>query len=321
MEGDVFAKLENPQLTEASKQIKILSRAKPDDKRKMVRALKESGEVVAVTGDGTNDAPALNSADVGISMGISGTSIAKEVAQMVLLDDSFKSIVTGVMWGRALYLNIQKFIVFQLTINVTALLVALTGPFIGIELPFTVTQMLWINLIMDTFAALALSTEPPRAEIMKNKPRSQTAFVVTKQMASEIFSTGIIFVVFLIFLLLYFKHNAIVETIKGTTESFTLWEKSIFFSIFVFLQLWNLLNARMLGLTEHAFKGLAKNKAFVLIVIVIFIGQILMVQIGGDIFRTMSLSIKEWLVIIFGTSIVLWIGELKRFMMRKIWYN
>ena len=186
---------------EAAKRIKVMSRARPADKMRLVRLLQESGEVVAVTGDGTNDAPALNYADVGLAMG-SGTAVAKEASDIILLDDSFASVVNAVQWGRSIYLNIQKFIQFQLTINVVALLTALIGPFIGIEFPLTVTQMLWVNLIMDTFAALALATEPSYKEVMKKSPRNVSDFIVTKKMMKSIFGQGIFFLFILLFILI-----------------------------------------------------------------------------------------------------------------------
>jgi len=286
--------------------LKILSRARPLDKLRLVKLLKRSGSVVAVTGDGTNDAPALRYADVGLSMGKKGTSIAKEASDIVLLDDSFNSIVNAVLWGRSLYDNIKRFILFQLTINVAALGIALLGPFIGVQLPLTVIQMLWVNLIMDTFAALALATEPPHEEVMKRKPRNASEFIVSPEMAKNIFGTGTIFVVALVGLLLWLKSDGDIST----------YELSLFFSVFVMLQFWNLFNARALGLTSSALKGITKNVGFVIIAIAIFVGQIVIIQFGGEVFRTEPLKLSDWLLVIGSTSVVLWIGELIRFLKR-----
>lgn len=304
--GTEFEVLKGKELRDKATELKILSRAKPIDKLTLVKELKASGKVVAVTGDGTNDAPAMNNADIGLAMGKTGTSIAKEAADMILLDDSFTSIVTGVMWGRSLYQNIQKFILFQLTVNVVAVIIALVGPFIGVNFPLTVIQMLWVNLIMDTFAALALSTEPPHKEIMDRPPRKPKDFIITKEMAVAIPAWGISFVIFLLGLLIWFGNEGI------TTKELTY-----FFSTFVFMQFWNLFNARCLGVSDSAFKGVKENQAFVITIVVIFIGQILMVQYGGAVFRTVPMSLIEWTTIIAGTSVVLWIGEIVRFVSRK----
>jgi len=310
--GPQFAHLEEEQAKAAACELKLLSRARPMDKLRLVRSLQEQGEVVAVTGDGTNDAPALNYANVGLSMGRTGTSVAKEASDIVLLDDSFGTIVNAVMWGRSLYQNIQRFIVFQLTINVAALGIALLGPFIGVELPFTVIQMLWVNLIMDTFAALALATEPPHWDVMKQPPRHPEAFIITPAMARNIFGTGIAFLVFLVAGLVYIKY-----WLTPAGEPVALHDLSVFFSVFVMLQLWNLFNARSLGLTKSALAGLTENKGFVAIASAIFVGQIIFVQFGGEFFRTVPLSLKEWIVIICGTSVVLWIGEIRRWLARR----
>lgn len=264
----------------------VYARTKPEDKQTLVKVYQGIGEVVAMTGDGTNDAPALNHAEVGIAMN-NGTDVAKEAADIILLDNSFPSIILGVKWGRSLYKNIQHFILFQLTINVVAILIACIGPFIGIDLPFTVTQMLWVNLIMDTFAALALATEPANDAVMKDKPRSPKAFIITKPMWAEIFGVGIIFFIFLVYLLY--------------TNAVSLTE---FFTIFVMLQWWNLFNARVFGQRRSIFDGLLKNPAFVGIALVILIGQFLIVQYGGAMFRTEPLSMETWGLILGGTSIV-----------------
>jgi Ca2+-transporting ATPase len=311
--GDEFMALDDESATRTARTMRIMSRARPLAKQRLVTLLQKSGEVVAVTGDGSNDAPALNHADVGLAMGITGTSVAKEAADIILLDDSFASIVQAVMWGRSIYANIQKFILFQLTINVLALGVALLGPFLGIQLPLTVTQMLWVNLIMDTFAALALASEPPDWGLMKKPPRDPEAFIVTPTMARFIFTVGGIFLAAFLILVIALKSvfPMNVETNLG------LHNLSIFFTTFVFLQFWNLFNARMLGRYDSALSNLKESKMFLLIVGVVAAGQILMTQIGGGVFRTVPLSLKEWVLIILLTSPVLWIGEFVRWRQRQ----
>ncbi|OKH11419.1 calcium-translocating P-type ATPase, PMCA-type [[Limnothrix rosea] IAM M-220] len=299
--GPQFAALDDKAAFEAVKSLRILSRACPLDKLRLVQLLQRTGAVVGVTGDGTNDAAALKQAEVGLAMG-SGTAIAKEASDIILLNDSFSSIVNAVLWGRSLYENIQKFLLFQLTINVVALGTALLGPFIGIELPLTVTQMLWVNLIMDTFAALALATEPPNPEVLKRSPRRADAFIINSAMATQIIALGLTFLVLMILLLKYDMRDGSID----------IYELSVFFAIFVFLQLWNLFNARCFGLSISAFTGLLKNPAFGAIVAIIFIGQIVMVQWGSSAFRTVPLTWQHWLWIIVGTSPVLWLGEVWR---------
>ena len=281
--------------------VKVIARSRPQDKQRIVQLLQASGEVVAVTGDGTNDAPALNQAQVGLSMG-SGTSVAKEASDIIILDDSFASIENAVIWGRSLYQNIQKFILFQLTINVAACGIALLGPFIGINLPFTVIQLLWVNLIMDTFAALALATEPPNEKVMEKAPRNPEEFIISPPMTASIFSVASIFLVFFVGFLLYIQQDNVV----------TPYELSLFFTTFVMLQFWNMFNAKCFGLKESAFSSISKNGSFVAIAALIFVGQIVMVQYGGSVFRTVPLSLRDWLIIIGGTSIVLWVGEIWR---------
>lgn len=304
--GADFEKLNDKEAQEAALRIKVMSRARPADKMRLVRLLQEAGAVVAVTGDGTNDAPALNYADVGLAMG-SGTAVAKEASDIILLDDSFASVTTAVKWGRSIYQNIQKFIQFQLTINVVALLTALTGPFIGIEFPLTVTQMLWVNLIMDTFAALALATEPAYKEVMKKKPRGINDFIVTKKILRNILVTGGLFLVLLLSILLWFNRNSGISP----------YELSVFFTIFVMLQFWNMFNARTLGGNNSAFYKIKENKSFILIALIILILQFIIVQFGGEFFRTTAVSALHWIYIIAGTSFVLWIGELYRFIQRQ----
>lgn len=270
----------------------VFARTRPEDKQVLVKKFQAFGEVVAMTGDGTNDAAALNHAEVGIAMN-NGTDIAKEAADVVLLDNSFPSIITGIKWGRSLYKNIQHFILFQLTINVVAILTAIIGPFIGVNLPFTVTQMLWVNLIMDTFAALALATEPANDAVMKESPRDPKAFIITPEMWLNIGAMGVIFLSVIILLL--------------ATNWVNLTQ---FFTIFVMLQWWNLFNARVFGQNRSVFDGLGNNWAFTGIALVILVGQFLIVQFGGDMFRTEPLTWEQWFYIIGGTSFVVIVNEL-----------
>ena len=299
--GSDLRRMDDVTALETIKKAKIIARARPKDKQRIVKLLQDDGEIIAVTGDGTNDAPALKQAQVGLAMGKNGTSVAKEASEIVILDDSFGSIEMGVMWGRSLYQNIQKFILFQLTINVAACGIALIGPFIGVNLPLTVTQLLWVNLIMDTFAALALATEPPREKLMELPPRNPEAFIISSPMALNIFTVASIFLLFFIGFLLYIQQDGEISA----------YELSLFFTTFVMLQFWNMFNAKCFGLKESVFEHLGKNKGFITIAILILVGQIFMVQFGGNIFRTVPLSWQDWLTIIGSTSIVLWLGELK----------
>ncbi|MBF0290118.1 MAG: calcium-translocating P-type ATPase, PMCA-type, partial [SAR324 cluster bacterium] len=301
--GPEFGAMSDSQALQSAMDLKVLARARPLDKLRLVRLLQTEDQVVAVTGDGTNDAPALNHANVGLAMGKTGTAVAKEASDIILLDDSFPTIVNAVMWGRSLYENIQRFVLFQLTINLTALGIAFIGPFIGIKLPLTVIQMLWVNLIMDTFAAFALATEPPHHTVMNRMPRHPQDFIVSKNMAKQIFAIGAIFLVFLIGVLRYLQQDGQV----------TDYELSLFFSIFVMLQFWNLFNARCLGQVHSAFSGLFTNRAFLLVLLVILVGQVMIVQLGGSMFRTTPLTLSHWVYLILGTSLVLWIGEISRF--------
>ncbi len=306
MTGVQFAALSDEDATAAVGRLRILSRARPMDKLRLVCLLQNRREVVAVTGDGTNDAPALNHAKVGLAMGKTGTAVAKEAADIVLLDDSFGSIVNAVRWGRALYENIQRFILFQLTINVVALGIALLGPFVGVNLPLTVMQMLWVNLIMDTFAALALATEPPHEGVLRRRPRDPDAFIVTASMAKFVFGVGAVFLAILIALIFILPGLRDPQSLEHTRSL------TIFFSVFVLLQFWNLFNARCMGNDASAFVGVFKNKAFLFIAAVILFGQIALVQFGGAVFRTVPLDAMEWVAIILATSPVLVIGEVVR---------
>lgn len=308
--GSEFAAMNDEQALLAVKALKVLSRAQPLHKQRAVQLLQKQGEVVAVTGDGVNDGPALNYADVGLAMGITGTSVARAASDMVILDDSFGSIASGVMWGRSLYRNIQRFIVFQLTINVAALVIALLGPFIGVAIPLNVIQMLWVNLIMDTFAALALATEPADPSVMKDRPRGRGDFIITPEMSRSIFGWGIAFVVVLGGLLLWMKSKS--ESGEISPKNLT-----IFFCVFVMLQFWNIFNARRFGGFRSAFSGLLENPLFVIITVAILAGQIVIVQIGGTFFKTVPLSLEDWLLISACTSPVIFIGEIGRFLGRS----
>ena len=316
--GVDFEHLTDEEALKRVKLLKIMCRARPTDKQRLVRLLKQSGEVVAVTGDGTNDAPALNYADVGLSMG-TGTSVAKEASDITLLDDSFSSIATAVMWGRSLYKNIQRFLLFQLTINVAALLIVFLGSIFGHELPLTVTQMLWVNLIMDTFAAGALASLPPDMNVMNDKPRKNKDFIVTSSMARWIFLTGILFVVFLLALMLYFVTPENLNTIFSyiAPEHRMLYFYSCFFTIFVMLQFWNLFNAKGFGSSKSAFSNMKDSYGFEAVAVIILIGQILIVTFGGEVFRTMPITVRDWLIIIGGTSVVFWVGQLIQFISAK----
>lgn len=304
--GVAFADLTDEEALDRVMDLKIMSRARPTDKQRLVQLLQQKGAVVAVTGDGTNDAPALNHAQVGLSMG-TGTSVAKEASDITLLDDSFNSIGTAVMWGRSLYKNIQRFIVFQLTINFVALLIVLLGSVIGTELPLTVTQMLWVNLIMDTFAALALASIPPSESVMNEKPRRSSDFIITKAMQYNIFGVGTTFLIVLMGMIYYFTN---------ADGGMTVHRLTVFFTFFVMLQFWNLFNARVFGTTDSAFKGIAKSYGMELVVLAILGGQFLIVQFGGAVFRTEPLSWQTWLMIIASSSAVLWVGELIRLILR-----
>ena len=317
--GPEFAALSDAEVKERVGEIKIIARARPLDKKRLVETLQGNNEVVAVTGDGTNDAPALKAAHVGLSMG-DGTSVAKEASDITIIDNSFASIGRAVMWGRSLYQNIQRFILFQMTVNVAACLIVLAGAFMGTESPLTVTQMLWVNLIMDTFAAMALASLPPSESVMKEKPRSREAFIINKPMWRSIVGVGGLFFVILLGLLYFFENwdvTSLTQIFNGTEipkhDDGTLspYELSLFFTFFVFLQFWNMFNARAFatGRSAFHFKGAG---GFVVIALVILIGQIFIVSVGGEFFNVCPLKLIDWLIIIGSTSLVLWIGELTR---------
>ena len=304
--GAEFAALSDEEALERIKELKVMSRARPTDKQRLVSLLQQRGEVVAVTGDGTNDAPALNRAHVGLSLG-SGTSVAKQASDITLIDDSFSSIVHAVMWGRSLYKNIQRFVFFQLIVNVAALLLVLCGGFIGTEMPLTITQILWVNLIMDTLAAMALASLPPSREVMEEKPRTSDAFIITRSMKRGILTIGGLFFVVTFALLWYFEQGTGMDDIRLT----------VFFTIFVMLQWWNLFNARMLGSCHSAFRRIWACRGFLFVLLFVLVGQWVIVTFGGRMFRTVPLSWQTWAAIIGGTSLVLWVGEIYRFLKRR----
>ena len=307
--GEQWEALSDEEAYERAKDIRVMSRARPTDKQRLVAMLQKRGEVVAVTGDGTNDAPALHYAHVGLSLG-SGTSVAKEASDMTLLDDSFKSIANAVMWGRSLYRNLQRFLFFQLVVNVAALLLVLGGSVIGTEMPLTVTQILWVNLIMDTFAALALASLPPSHEVMKDKPRKASDFIINKSIGFGILFCGIVFFLVMFALLVYCERRG-----KGGVD---VHELTMFFTTFVMIQFWNLFNAKALMSHHTAFRHFLKDKGMILVLVLVLVGQWIIVTFGGEMFRTTPLSLHEWLLIIGSTSIVLWVGELWRAFKRMI---
>ena len=307
--GEQWEALSDEEAYERAKDIRVMSRARPTDKQRLVAMLQKRGEVVAVTGDGTNDAPALHYAHVGLSLG-SGTSVAKEASDMTLLDDSFKSIANAVMWGRSLYRNLQRFLFFQLVVNVAALLLVLGGSVIGTEMPLTVTQILWVNLIMDTFAALALASLPPSHEVMSDKPRKASDFIINKSIGFGILFCGIVFFLVMFALLVYCERRG-----KGGVD---VHELTMFFTTFVMIQFWNLFNAKALMSHHTAFRHFLKDKGMILVLVLVLVGQWIIVTFGGEMFRTTPLSLHEWLLIIGSTSVVLWAGELWRTFKRMI---
>lgn len=318
--GPEFGRLTDEELLERVQDIKIIARARPMDKKRLVEALQGCNEVVAVTGDGTNDAPALKAAHVGLSMG-DGTAVAKEASDITIIDNSFSSIGRAVMWGRSLYQNIQRFILFQMTVNVAACLIVLAGAFMGTESPLTVTQMLWVNLIMDTFAAMALASLPPSRTVMKDKPRSRTSFIIKPAMWRFIFSTGFVFFVILLGLVYVFEHADITSLSQlakvhiGVKSGLTSYEISLIFTVFVMLQFWNMFNARAFETGNSALQ-LRHCGEFLMIAAIIFVGQIFIVTFGGEFFSVTPLRFSDWIIITCATSLVLWTGELCRLFKR-----
>lgn len=314
--GPEFEALDERQLADRVMDLKIIARARPMDKKRLVEALQAHNQVVAVTGDGTNDAPALKAANVGLSMG-DGTSVAKEASDITIIDNSFGSIARAVMWGRSLYLNIQRFILFQLTVNVAACLTVLFGAFTGTESPLTVTQMLWVNLILDTFAAMALASLPPSPQVMNAKPRDRSAFIITSHMKRRIISTGGLFFLLMMVLLYLFRHADVESLLQPWHLDFSSpghispYELSLFFTLFVMLQFWNLFNARAFGTGRSAFH-MAHCDGFVFIALLILVGQYLIVTFGGTMFSVVPLKAADWGIVIAATSAVLWVGELRR---------
>lgn len=306
--GAEFAALSDEEAFARVERLKVISRARPQDKQRLVQMLQKHGNVVAVTGDGTNDAPALHHAHVGLSLG-SGTSVAKQASDMTLLDDSFRSITHAVMWGRSLYRNIQRFLFFQLVVNLTALLLVLAGSLIGTELPLTVTQILWVNLIMDTFAAMALASLPPSREVMKDKPRSQKDFILSRPIIRGILFCGLSFFVMLFAMLWLCLHD---DADFGVQRH----ELTIFFTTFVMLQVWNLFNAKTLGSSHSTFRYLLRDRGLLIVLLSIMLGQWIIVEFGGNMFRTDGLTWQEWALIISATSIVMWLGEVWRLIKR-----
>lgn len=314
--GPEFEALDERQLADRVMDLKIIARARPMDKKRLVEALQAHNQVVAVTGDGTNDAPALKAANVGLSMG-DGTSVAKEASDITIIDNSFGSIARAVMWGRSLYLNIQRFILFQLTVNVAACLTVLFGAFTGTESPLTVTQMLWVNLILDTFAAMALASLPPSPQVMNAKPRDRSAFIITSHMKRRIISTGGLFFLLMMVLLYLFRHADVESLLQPWHLDFSSpghispYELSLFFTLFVMLQFWNLFNARAFGTGRSAFH-IAHCDGFVFIALLILVGQYLIVTFGGTMFSVVPLKAADWGIVFAATSAVLWVGELRR---------
>ncbi len=306
MTGTEFAAASDEELLVRVQDLKILSRARPLDKQRLVRLLQQCGEVVAVTGDGTNDAPALNFANVGLSMG-SGTSVAKEASDITLLDDSFSSIATAVMWGRSLYRNIQRFVLFQLTINFAAIVICLCGAIFGTEMPLTVVQILWVNIIMDTFAAMAMASLPPRPEVMNDKPRPRDEFIITPAMARTIFVCGGFMIAVLLGMLACWSRGGAELSVRQLT---------IFFSTFVFMQFWNMFNARGFETRRSVFASVKGCREFFLILLAIGVGQLLIVELGGEVFRTVPLSLREWTIVVGATSLLALGGEAVRALRR-----
>ena len=327
--GPDFAALTDRDAAKAAERIKIMSRARPTDKSRLVALLQQQGEVVAVTGDGTNDAPALNAAQVGLSMG-DGTSVAKEASDITIMDNSFASITRAVMWGRSLYKNIQRFILFQLTVNMVACLIVLIGAFTGQESPLSVTQMLWVNLIMDTFAALSLASLPPSKEVMNEKPRKMTDFIINKPMKWFIIGVSAVFVVLLFGFMQYLKYTDLPLSEFSVAEFFvsyfrfdishaslSAYDLTVFFTFFVFLQFWNLFNAKSFESGHSSFCKIKESKVFFLTILAILAGQVLIVNLGGAMFSVVPLSLQDWIILFVASSVVLWLGEIVHYLHRR----
>lgn len=312
--GAEFEKLSDDELDKKVLELKIIARARPMDKKRLVESLQRNNQVVAVTGDGTNDAPALKAAHVGLSMG-DGTSVAKEASDITIIDNSFSSICRAVMWGRSLYQNIQRFLLFQLTVNVAACFIVLVGAFMGTESPLTVTQMLWVNLIMDTFGAMALASLPPSQSVMKDKPRDRKAFILTKPMMKDILGVGGFFFLLLVVFLYIFQHTEITQMTDllhcklGEANGLSPYEQTLLFSIFVWTHLWYMFNTRSFE-TGKSFFQLKMSKEFFTIVAIIFIGQVVIVEGLYDFFNCTPMKLMDWVIIVVLSSLVLWAREL-----------
>ncbi len=314
-----LAALDDAALKARLPKVRVVARARPLDKFRLVKALQELGQVVAVTGDGTNDAPALKRADVGLAMGIAGTEVAKEASDIVLLDDAFSTIVKAVHWGRSLYENIQRFLQFQLTINVSALTIAFLGPFFGVKPPFTVLQLLWINVIMDTFASIALCSEPPRPGVMRQPPRRRDESILTRAMLGTIFTTAAFFVVVMMTLLVGMQHYGWFRDGPPSAD-LSVRQASIFFTVYVFFQVWNQVNSRSLVPEESGLSGLGRNPTFLAIASAVALGQVLIVSVPflADVFGVEPLGWHDWLGIVAGTASVLVFAEVVRWVRRGL---
>lgn len=315
--GPEFAAWTDEEVMDRVLDLKIIARARPLDKKRLVEALQRHNQVVAVTGDGTNDAPALKAAHVGLSMG-DGTSVAKEASDITIMDSSFASIGRAVMWGRSLYQNIQRFLLFQLTVNVSASLIVLVGAFVGTESPLTVTQMLWVNLIMDTFGAMALASLAPSHKVMQDKPRDRKAFILNRDMYANILGVGTAFFVMLLGLLYIFQHSDVtcmrdfLTLSLGNPSPVTPYEQTLLFSIFVWTHLWYMFNARAFETGENLYR-LPMGMGFRVIIGIIVIGQVFIVEVLHDFFNVLPMSLEDWVIIVLGSSVVLWIREISRF--------
>lgn len=322
--GAELAMLTDRQLQERAMDLKIIARARPMDKKRLVEALQNLDQVVAVTGDGTNDAPALNKADVGLSMG-NGTAVAKDASDMIIQDNSFSTIANAVMWGRSLYKNIQRFLLFQLTVNVAACFLVLFGAFLGTESPLTVTQMLWVNLIMDTFAAIALSALPPQKSVMNEKPRNPKAFILDHSLLRNIFGVGGFFFVMLLVMLVIFQHadiQSMNDLLKlnfsfGERNPVSTYELTLLFTVFVITHMGYMFNARgyKTGGSGWNLKGC---DGFLIIATTVTLGQIAIVQIPmlNSFFNVERLPLTDWSIIFIIGFLVTGVRELKHLILK-----